>query len=497
MAAFPEASTAATWTTIVEIRTFTGCADAVWLALETLIGALNDEIRVLATLPGCVIHAAISAARIPIQGNGEPRHMNPVEAAQAGLVWRISRRLAWVAAGRIWLDYPDEEVAASTTSSLLPNAAVSSAALAIAAPVSTSTARKIKASLVIDQTDESEITPSDPGVIEQWHANYTRLKSATCPHECEPSDDQLTGLDYRVRTAKRTPYVDLAIWGPFGRKTYKRNRLRTWLPDGKGGYTAHEIPGPENFAVWIVGWRVFTAAALMLQIVSSAALEAYERRIERLVKLWGDAWHLIYQADDWMRAEMIEKVRREQQADVSAGHPVPKCWSPSEPWHPWSAAFLAAASDNTFWDDQVVHPATAWRSSGKRGALRTQEEEMLGIGGSQGGKAPQSEQATSHRNDSSSRNRSRTSRMQKLRSENDRLKSSPQASHSSGSKGGGKNQKGESGGKSKGQQACWSFSKSFGQCKDAAPGSHCPTGRKHACHKCDGNHNAAACHLQD
>ena len=110
--------------------------------------------------------------------------------------------------------------------------------------------------------------------------------------------------------AHRTPYVDLSIWGPYGRKVHKRNKFWNWIPDGEGGCLSQEIPGPENYQVWLIGWRVFATACVMLRIGSTSALEAYETRMEKLVRLWGDAWLLISTTDDHMRAEQIERPRR-------------------------------------------------------------------------------------------------------------------------------------------------------------------------------------------
>ena len=44
--------------------------------------------------------------------------------------------------------------------------------------------------------------------------------------------------------------------------------------------------------------------------------------------------------------------------------------------------------------------------------------------------------------------------------------------------------KGKGKGKDKGDTACFPFSKGFGPCQDAAPGSKCPQGRAHKCHIC-------------
>ena len=173
---------------------------------------------------------------------------------------------------------------------------------------------------------------------------------------------------------KRTPYVDMAVWGPFGRKALKHNKFRTWIPDGAGGYESRELPGQENHTAWLVSWRVFVSAALMLGLAASASLEAYESKIERLLRLWADAWHLIYVADDLLRAEGIERIRRGIVTKQSAGHPTPQSWSSSEPW---SACFFEAAEQTTFWTEHVIDPASSWRSRGSHGRLTSMEETLV------------------------------------------------------------------------------------------------------------------------
>ena len=84
-----------------------------------------------------------------------------------------------------------------------------------------------------------------------------------------------------------------------------------------------ELPGPETHQVWLIGWRVFSTACVMLKAFSSAALEAYECRIERLVRLWPDAWHLIATSDEQMRAEQLESIRRTIATSMRMGHPSP------------------------------------------------------------------------------------------------------------------------------------------------------------------------------
>jgi len=289
----------------VQILKFAGWDGNVWTAIENLIGNCQNVARNLSFLPGAVIFETISKATLEITpaSSSAPavtRNLSPVEAGQVGLAWRITRRIAGKASGKFWGTYPDELVGATMTPTSLPT--ILPTPTMPSANGSTPQGRQIKAALVIDQLDEGILSPADPSLVQTWHDSYQAEKKAEPPPAREPTENQLTALHHRVVVAHRTPYVDLSIWDPYGRKVHKRNRFRNWIPDGEGGYLSQEIPGPENYQVWLIGWRVFTTACVMLRIVSTSAFEAYETRIEKLVRLWGDAWHFIYTTDDHMRA---------------------------------------------------------------------------------------------------------------------------------------------------------------------------------------------------
>ena len=70
----------------------------------------------------------------------------------------------------------------------------------------------------------------------------------------------------------------------------------------------------------------------MLGIVSRAALEVYERTVERLASTWSDAWRRICVADDKCRAEHLTRVRRRVMQSVSAGGVRPPDRDPTAPW---------------------------------------------------------------------------------------------------------------------------------------------------------------------
>jgi hypothetical protein len=135
-----------------------------------------------------------------------------------------------------------------------------------------------------------------------------------------------------VRSLSLTPYVDFAIWSPFGRKSIRAMKFRAYFPLPDGTCQVKELPGPANYCQWLSSWRVFAVAAIMLGIVTSASLHCYERAIEGLTKQWPKAWHLIVMADDKCRGEHLERIRRRLHLDQARGASMPPDWVDVDPW---------------------------------------------------------------------------------------------------------------------------------------------------------------------
>ena len=111
----------------------------------------------------------------------------------------------------------------------------------------------------------------------------------------------------------------------------------------------------------------------MLDVASLAALQLYEKTVERLVMQWPRCWHLIVMADDKGRAEWLEKICRKFVVEEDCKRMVPVDWNREKPW---TACFQAPAPDNEYWDEQVRHPAAAWLASGGRGAASAPAEQV-------------------------------------------------------------------------------------------------------------------------
>ena len=77
------------------------------------------------------------------------------------------------------------------------------------------------------------------------------------------------------------------------------------------------MPGPDNFYTWTHIWRVFVVACKMIRAVMGWALNLYYKNMEKLVERWPECWHLIYCADDLMRSEHLERIRRRIVASIA------------------------------------------------------------------------------------------------------------------------------------------------------------------------------------
>ena len=186
--------------------------------------------------------------------------------------------------------------------------------------------------------------------------------------------EQLSALNKRVNTLDLPPFVDLGVWQPYGRRALRATKFRAWFPDGAGGYMARELPGPANWSQWLAAWRVFQTAAIMLDILPLATLQLYERHIERLVKLYPAAWHVVVLADEKARGEKWARIRLRISADIAAGKSPPDLWDSRKPW---IASMHALVGDTAFWEDQVRSPANAWMAAGGRGVARSPEESFV------------------------------------------------------------------------------------------------------------------------
>ena len=125
-------------------------ADALWAAFVREAGDPNDDLRLLAALPGNVVAASLAQATFD---DGAP--LTAVQAAQVGLVWKLARRMMFVKGGGTWEDWSEEDPWSDSP----PSPPRSSSARAAAAPgefVKETKERTLKFTQVLDQGDDGE-----------------------------------------------------------------------------------------------------------------------------------------------------------------------------------------------------------------------------------------------------------------------------------------------------------------------------------------------------
>eukprot|EP00435_Cladocopium_sp_Y103_P053028 s144_g16.t2 len=486
MAALPAEGDVRALTTVPEAIRLLKLPAALWDAFQEQVGNPGGDLRVLSALPPHVVVQGIGQAQVG--GHG----LTAVEAAHVGLVWRVARMAMYLQKGGTMENFVDidpwEPVSTNPPQAQVQGGTSRSSGLK---------EKVLKMAALVDQTDDSELMPPDSQKVHAWSQRYFQLMGDYPMEEEEPTDAQMAALDKRVNELGYAPYVDMGVWLPFGRRALKNQKLRSFFPVGDGTYIAREFPGPSNFQQWQASWKVFKVAAISLDICTMAALLTYEKQIEHLTVQWPRNWSLIAHADDKARAERLERLRRFLVADLKAGKVIPSDFQENKPW---STCFRMLAQDETYWNEQVRHPATSWLASGAKGAPMASAEAVAmahfpGLSEGQESEAPASTDRDERRRQSN-----RDKRLAKRkRAQAEREELSKFRSASSGQKSGQAFSKGKGKGQGKdqsGEEICYSWAKDNGPCAGLSPGSDCKckVKRVHKCMHCfSPGHTNAQC----
>ena len=378
--------------TQAELATITGPQDVVTLAgldqdlYNRFAHQLGNppSVRVLAMVPASVLQKTITGLRIPTgpadaDGNIPHREPNVTEVIQMALVWRISRQ----AVGLTDID-PMVENQTSTSAvapAPTPMASAPTPAASVPGGSGASPVKKAKISSVLDQTDETEIAPLSRAEMAKFYDNHREITGAEPLPEVEPTDLQISAMQEKVIVRDESPYGDFAVLTPFGRRTQKVMKAKAFSFQPDGSWKSVEVPGPPSYQAWISCFRVYRAILFMLRYPRTAApssgatpsggvktaqpmvvqphsMERYFEAFRELCMEFPEAWHLLMTAEDRMRGERFDYLRRQLQRAHDQGKvPVDVQFDPNVPW---DGVFQAAAQDHLFWDSNVRRPAVAF-----------------------------------------------------------------------------------------------------------------------------------------
>ena len=272
--------------------------------------------------------------------------------------------------------------------------------------------RKVKLSQVLSQLDETEVDIISEAeqikMYSRYEVLYGRGQRPSARHE--PTVEQLSGLK-ALTDGGQAPYVDFAVFQPFGARMMKRIKFAGLVLNKAGGLMQAELYGPPDIDTWRACFEVFSASAIMLDLLDLGSIQSYKMKIEELYLRYGESriWALLYQADTRARYEHWGRRKLRLAHDHSEAQAAGKTTT-FDPLRPWNLALQMVAKDDQLWSHELVEPALIVMSHGKQNTSLTGDDARI-----QGGKAPGSSGAP-HVSQSSSaqpvrRNTSRTGRV--------------------------------------------------------------------------------------
>ena len=349
-AMYPSQAAALQMSTIREMKEHYALPEDLWRAFVAVAGEPGDDPRLLAVLPSHVVSEALERATL---ADGSPP--SAVQASHVGLIYNLAKRVQHTKGGGDWNAWLEASPFGPQRKEM------QAAAKAPSSPTST-TERKMKMTQILDQGDDVEFVVQGGDARAAWYQQYVATVGGWPPEEEDPTLEQLSALHRRISIQDTAPYVDFAIYVPFGHRALKASRFRTYVLTSTG-YTTKELPGPATFTQWRTCFRLFRTSLIMLDAAGLAALHGYEMAAERLSRTYPTAWHLIYAADEVARSSQSNRLRSKIMMDIRAGKAPPEGYDQNRPW---DHIYNMLAKDENFWRTQVHTPALAWIASGSQ-----------------------------------------------------------------------------------------------------------------------------------
>jgi hypothetical protein len=269
--------------------------------------------------------------------------------------------------------------------------AAASSSVSSAAPGAPAT-KKVKLSTVADQANDLEVPEITREAVQVAYANYHKLTSGPPARDVELTAEQLTSM-HALLQGEGTPYVDFAVWGPYGHRIARKVKMSGYTTGPQGELRHVECYGPPSFHDWEQSFKVWKTGLLMFNAVSLSAIDGYRDLIYSYWVRYGvTVWLILYQADVRARLEHLERMRREGASLVAAGAPTGKhTFNPEQPWD-WCLRQVTADTD--FWRHEMEEPAIIVLA--KAGSLSTMiggDAPVSSIASSSSGPAPQQQGA--------------------------------------------------------------------------------------------------------
>lgn len=219
-------------------------------------------------------------------------------------------------------------------------------------------AKSVKMSTVLDQTDDTLVATKTRAEMGIYYDNHREITGAEPLPETEPTDLQVAAMEDKIVLRDESPYADFSILTPFGRRMQKIMKAKSFAFQPDGSWRASEVPGPPSLQAWQACFRVYRAILFMLRYPGSVSpaggaaggatsgimtarpvvvqphfLERYFEAFKDLCLEFPECWRLLMPAEDRMRAERFEHIRRNlTRAHASGKLPLDASFNPAQPW---------------------------------------------------------------------------------------------------------------------------------------------------------------------
>jgi len=204
---------------------------------------------------------------------------------------------------------------------------------------------------VVDQALKVQTPVVDFKELGDLRSTYEVVTGRPPPEGRLPSAEQLSGLKALLDMG-RVPYVDFAVWTPFGAHMAKFQRTEAAVFVNNELVTK-TIEGPRTYESWAQSWLLYEVAMISLGAASPGTLASYHDGIKVLLRIFPAKWGILLATDVVVRTERWTRLREQLERDR------PAYYDPARPWDSVIAlsAYGAEGPNAQWWQTHFVLPA--------------------------------------------------------------------------------------------------------------------------------------------
>ena len=106
--------------------------------------------------------------------------------------------------------------------------------------------RDLRLSHIVDPTLNAGLVSLPASDVRQMFAKYLATRGGNPDKSIEPTHDQLSAVK-QLLECDVAPYVDFAIFGPYGRRLLEDLTFYAFIPQPDGSWARRQLDGPSSY----------------------------------------------------------------------------------------------------------------------------------------------------------------------------------------------------------------------------------------------------------